>query len=217
MSNVEVQVHAARTASVDELQKELIKHLASITYILGHDLALQVSRMQIFIRASRTQQLSNGPPGIGTTGTSTSVVYRLAKVDLGQELSYSRKSLKKLTLNYISARVWDPTTNLQVATAYFGKDNDILPAKSSEDPGPAQLLNAGIYTTGSRPSVNFRLILTMDIAGLPSTQSTSTQVDAAPCPIEQLRAAHQFSIMAIRDLRVASRLSLILLCSGTLH
>lgn len=34
------------------------------------------------------------------------------------------------------------------------------------------------------PGVNFKLILTMDIAGLLSTQSTSTQVDAAPCPFE---------------------------------
>jgi len=60
--------------------------------------------------------------------------------------------------------------------------------------------NTGLYANGSRPGlcvchdcfcllirttgVNFRLILTMDIAGLPSTQSQSTQVDAAPCPIE---------------------------------
>ncbi|KAG2154102.1 hypothetical protein DEU56DRAFT_773107 [Suillus clintonianus] len=43
-----------------------------------------------------------------------------------------------LTFNYMSAEVRDPTTNLQVGTAYFGKDT--LPAKPFEDPGPAQLL-----------------------------------------------------------------------------
>lgn len=124
-----------------------------------------------------------------------------------------------LTFNHISAQVWDPTTNLQVGTGYFGKDT--LPAKAypkiqiplnfsyvaSNDTDPTwnewynACKNAGIYANGTRPGqwynvmiasvcssemtgVNFQLILTMDIAGLPSTQSQSTQVDAAPCPIE---------------------------------
>lgn len=123
-----------------------------------------------------------------------------------------------LTINSISAQVWDPNTNLQVGTGYFGKDT--LPAKSypkiqvplnfsyvaSNDTDPTwnewynACKNAGLYATGSRPGqcvchdcfcllirttgVNFKLILTLDIAGLPSTQSQSTQVNAAPCPIE---------------------------------
>lgn len=35
-----------------------------------------------------------------------------------------------------------------------------------------------------RSGVSFELILTMDIQGLPSTSTTSTQVNAAACPIE---------------------------------
>ncbi|OJA09442.1 hypothetical protein AZE42_02617 [Rhizopogon vesiculosus] len=107
-----------------------------------------------------------------------------------------------LTFNHISAQVWDPATNLQVGTGYFGKDT--LPAKSypiiqiplnfsyvaSNDSDPTwnewynACKNTGLYANGSRPGVNFKLILTMDISGLLSTASTSTQVDAAPCPFE---------------------------------
>ncbi|KAG1884049.1 hypothetical protein F4604DRAFT_1734538 [Suillus subluteus] len=107
-----------------------------------------------------------------------------------------------LTFNHISAQVWDSASNLQVGTGYFGSDT--LPAGSlpiiqvplnfsyvaSNDSDPTwnewynACKNTGLYANGSRPGVNFRLILTMDISGLPTTQSQSTQVDAAPCPIE---------------------------------
>ncbi|KAG1850450.1 hypothetical protein F4604DRAFT_1808525 [Suillus subluteus] len=107
-----------------------------------------------------------------------------------------------LTFNSISAQVWDSASNLQVGTGYFGSDT--LPAASlpiiqvplnfsyvaSNDSDPTwnewynACKNTWLYAYGSRPGVNFRLILTMDISGLPITQSQSTQVDAAPCPIE---------------------------------
>jgi len=74
-----------------------------------------------------------------------------------------------LTFNHISAQVWDPNTNLQVGTGYFGKDT--LPAKSypiiqiplnfsyvaSNDTDPTwnewynACKNVGLYANGSRP------------------------------------------------------------------
>ncbi|EMD39611.1 hypothetical protein CERSUDRAFT_46114 [Gelatoporia subvermispora B] len=44
--------------------------------------------------------------------------------------------------------------------------------------------NRGNYADGQRPPIKFRLILAMDILGLVGSQSTSTTVDNAPCPIE---------------------------------
>ncbi|KAH9960189.1 hypothetical protein BC827DRAFT_1133648 [Russula dissimulans] len=44
--------------------------------------------------------------------------------------------------------------------------------------------NAGLYTTGVRPGLQFRLNIDMRIAGLPTTHSTATTVTNAACPIE---------------------------------
>ncbi|KIJ59261.1 hypothetical protein HYDPIDRAFT_170874 [Hydnomerulius pinastri MD-312] len=107
-----------------------------------------------------------------------------------------------LTFNHIDAQVWYPTANMQVGTGYFGKAT--LPAKgfpviqvplnfsyvATNDTDPTWVAwynackNPETYATGVRPGVSFELILTMDIAGLPSTTSASTQIAAAPCPIE---------------------------------
>ncbi|KAH7884993.1 hypothetical protein F5I97DRAFT_2030014 [Phlebopus sp. FC_14] len=107
-----------------------------------------------------------------------------------------------LTFNHIDAQIWYPSTNMQIGTGYFGKDT--LPAKSypviqiplnfsyiaPNDTDPTWVAwynackNSGLYTDGVRPGVSFELILKMDIAGLPSTSTAATQIDAAPCPIE---------------------------------
>ncbi|KAH7905320.1 hypothetical protein BJ138DRAFT_1164990 [Hygrophoropsis aurantiaca] len=110
-------------------------------------------------------------------------------------------NLLPLTFNHISAQVWNPSTNMQVGTGYFG--HATVPAKSypkiqiplnfsyvaSNDTDPTwndwynACKNPGIYPGGVRPGVSFLLILSMDIAGLPTSYSASTQVSSAPCPI----------------------------------
>ncbi|KIJ04791.1 hypothetical protein PAXINDRAFT_104016 [Paxillus involutus ATCC 200175] len=107
-----------------------------------------------------------------------------------------------LTFNHIAAQVWYPSTNMQIGTGYFGKAT--LPAKTfpviqiplnfsyiaPNDTDPTWLAwynackNPQTYTTGVRPGVSFELLLTMDIAGLPTTSTASTQIGSAPCPIE---------------------------------
>ncbi|KAH7928767.1 hypothetical protein BV22DRAFT_1030334 [Leucogyrophana mollusca] len=111
-------------------------------------------------------------------------------------------NLLPLTFNHISAQVWNPSTNMQVGTGYFG--HSTLQPKgypkiqvplnfsyvASNDTDPTwnswynACKNAGTYPTGVRPGVSFLLILTMDIAGLPTSHSASTQVSSAPCPIQ---------------------------------
>ncbi|KAI6018390.1 hypothetical protein EDC04DRAFT_2742178 [Pisolithus marmoratus] len=107
-----------------------------------------------------------------------------------------------LTFNSIDAEVWYTSTSMQVATGYFGKKT--LPAKSfpviqiplnfsyvaTNDTDPTWVAwynackNAATDQNGVRPGVNFELILKMDIAGLPTTQTASTQAANAGCPFE---------------------------------
>ncbi|KAF8627373.1 hypothetical protein AX17_006188 [Amanita inopinata Kibby_2008] len=44
--------------------------------------------------------------------------------------------------------------------------------------------NRALYTDGNRPSAQFRLLLTMNILGLPTEHQTSAEVANANCPIE---------------------------------
>ncbi|KAI0049446.1 hypothetical protein FA95DRAFT_1489196 [Auriscalpium vulgare] len=44
--------------------------------------------------------------------------------------------------------------------------------------------NKALYSDGSRPGLRFRLVIDMNIAGLPGKHSTSTTVTNAPCPIQ---------------------------------
>ncbi|KAG6337378.1 hypothetical protein ID866_1701 [Astraeus odoratus] len=107
-----------------------------------------------------------------------------------------------LTFNSIEAQIWYPSTSMQIGTGYFGKKT--LPAKSypviemplnftyvaTNDTDPTWVAwydackNSELYSSGVRPGVNFELILSMDIAGLPSTHTASTQVANAACPFE---------------------------------
>jgi len=107
-----------------------------------------------------------------------------------------------LTIKHISAQVYDLDTNLQVATGDVS--HQTFPAKTfanlnmplnfsyvaTNDTDQtwttwyAACKNKIQYPGGTRPGVNFRLIVDMDIAGLPNSHSASTQVTDAPCPIE---------------------------------
>ncbi|KIN96474.1 hypothetical protein M404DRAFT_1006751 [Pisolithus tinctorius Marx 270] len=107
-----------------------------------------------------------------------------------------------ITFNSVGAEVWYTSTSMQVATGYFGKKT--LPAKSfpviqiplnfsyvaTNDSDPTWVAwydacrNSAIDQNGVRPGVNFELILTMDIAGLPKTQTASAQAANADCPFE---------------------------------
>ncbi|KAL4066437.1 hypothetical protein V8B97DRAFT_2025412 [Scleroderma yunnanense] len=107
-----------------------------------------------------------------------------------------------LTFNSISAQIWYPSSNMQIGTGYFGKKT--LPAKSfpviqiplnftyiaTNQTDPTWVAwydackNSALYTNGTRPGVNFELILSMNIAGLPSTHTASTQVANAGCPFQ---------------------------------
>ncbi|KDR82566.1 hypothetical protein GALMADRAFT_58251 [Galerina marginata CBS 339.88] len=107
-----------------------------------------------------------------------------------------------LRFSHLRAQVFDLQTNRQVGSGDFSKFT--LPAKAF----PKILLplnftyiatnssdqtyqnwhesckNRGQFIDGKRPSLQFRLVLEMDIVGLPATHSTSTQVTDADCPVE---------------------------------
>ncbi|OCH87333.1 hypothetical protein OBBRIDRAFT_796310 [Obba rivulosa] len=102
----------------------------------------------------------------------------------------------------IQASVFDLQTSRQVAIGNSGHLN--LPAKGfplvniplnfsyvgSNDSDQTWVnwynacRNKANYASGSRPPIQFRLILSMDILGLIGSHSTSTTVNDAPCPIE---------------------------------
>jgi len=107
-----------------------------------------------------------------------------------------------ITFNRIDAQVWYPSSGFQIGSGYFGKAT--LPAHTfpiievplnfsyiaPNDTDPTWVAwydackNSGTYTNGVRPGVNFEIILTMDIQGLPSKSTQSAQVNAAACPFE---------------------------------
>ncbi|KAG5636093.1 hypothetical protein H0H81_009141 [Sphagnurus paluster] len=104
--------------------------------------------------------------------------------------------------SYLHASVYDLNTFNLVGTGDWGKHT--LPAKSfpeilvplnftylalnSSDQTWANWYNAckskSLYTDGSRPPLQFRLVLEMGIVGLINSHSTSTQITDADCPIE---------------------------------
>ncbi|KAF8631041.1 hypothetical protein AX15_002649 [Amanita polypyramis BW_CC] len=107
-----------------------------------------------------------------------------------------------LTFTHLRANIYDLQTNMKVATGDLGKKTfqpkaltDILlplnftyVAINDSDQTWVNWYNAcknsGTYSNGSRPPAQFRILLTMNIFGLPSTSSTSAEVSNAACPIE---------------------------------
>jgi hypothetical protein len=107
-----------------------------------------------------------------------------------------------LTFNSISAQVFDLGSNRQIGTGYLGHTR--LPAKgypviqvplnfsyvANNDTDPTWLewyngcRNAGLYIGGVRPGVSFGLVLDLDIFGLPTQHSVSTQISDTNCPVE---------------------------------
>ncbi|KAI1788874.1 hypothetical protein LXA43DRAFT_610099 [Ganoderma leucocontextum] len=107
-----------------------------------------------------------------------------------------------LTFNNIHGTVFDLTTNRQVATGDTG--HLTVPAKqfpvinlnlnftysavNDSDITWNNWYNAcknkAVVSGGIRPSVQFRLVLDLDIAGLVGKQSASTEVTDGACPIE---------------------------------
>ncbi|KAF9483402.1 hypothetical protein BDN70DRAFT_873913 [Pholiota conissans] len=107
-----------------------------------------------------------------------------------------------LKFSHLTAQVFDLDTNRQVGTGNIGSFT--LPAKAFPDlllplnftyiatnssdqtyqNWYTACRNKGLYSDGKRPSLKFRLVLTMKILGLPSSHSTSAQVTDADCPIE---------------------------------
>jgi len=107
-----------------------------------------------------------------------------------------------LHFNHLRAQVFDIDTGRQIATGdLVGKSlqakafpiinlplNFTYVATNSSDQtwknwydGCKNKIN---YADGQRPVVKFRLVLNMDIRGLPSSPSASTQISDASCPIE---------------------------------
>jgi len=107
-----------------------------------------------------------------------------------------------LAFKSINAQVYDTDTNMKIATGNIA--HQTFPAKTfanfnmplnftyvatnDSDQTWVNWYNAcksrSQYVGGTRPGVNFRLILSMDIAGLPSSHGATTDVTSAPCPIE---------------------------------
>ncbi|PFH54035.1 hypothetical protein AMATHDRAFT_136511 [Amanita thiersii Skay4041] len=107
-----------------------------------------------------------------------------------------------ITFNHIKANVFDLQTSRLVATGDLGHKtfpakkytNLLLPlnftyiASNDTDQTWANWYNAcknrGLYTDGKRQPVQYRILLTMNILGLPNSRSTSTEVSDAECPVE---------------------------------
>ncbi|KAI0060402.1 hypothetical protein BV25DRAFT_959629 [Artomyces pyxidatus] len=107
-----------------------------------------------------------------------------------------------LTFKHLEAQVYDLASLRMVGQGSMSKFT--LPAKTfsniqlplnftylaTNDTDPTwtnwynSCKNKALYTDGSRPGLQFRLIIDMDIAGLPTHHTTSTTVTNAPCPIE---------------------------------
>ncbi|KAI0027935.1 hypothetical protein K488DRAFT_90283 [Vararia minispora EC-137] len=107
-----------------------------------------------------------------------------------------------LTFTHVDGIVYDLNSFRQVATGHLNKTT--VPAKtfttlqmplnftySAVNNSDATWVswhdaceNKAIAVNGTRPGVQFRLIIQMGIAGLPGSHSTSTSVTNAPCPIE---------------------------------
>ncbi|TFK48777.1 hypothetical protein OE88DRAFT_1634014 [Heliocybe sulcata] len=107
-----------------------------------------------------------------------------------------------LTFNKLSGSIYDLDTERLVGTGSLGKTT--VPAKSfpemklpmnftyvatnDSDVTWANWYNAckntATYANGTRPGLKFRLVLDMNIMGLPSHPSTATQITDAPCPVE---------------------------------
>ncbi|KAF8158419.1 hypothetical protein B0H34DRAFT_797811 [Crassisporium funariophilum] len=107
-----------------------------------------------------------------------------------------------VNFNHLSAKVYDLDTNRLVGTGSFARHS--LPAKAfpeillplnftyvtSNDSDPTWLnwynacKNKALYIDSKRTPLKFRLVLDMDIMGLPSDHSASTQISDADCPIE---------------------------------
>ncbi|PPQ65901.1 hypothetical protein CVT26_000921 [Gymnopilus dilepis] len=104
--------------------------------------------------------------------------------------------------SHLRAEVFDLNTNRQVGSGSYSKltlpahafPQILLPlnftyvADNSSDTTYQSWYNAcknrGLYPNNQRPPLQFRLVIDMDIIGLPKTQSTSGQVSDADCPVE---------------------------------
>ncbi|KAK2465295.1 hypothetical protein APHAL10511_002649 [Amanita phalloides] len=107
-----------------------------------------------------------------------------------------------ITFNHLRAEIYDLKTSMRVATGDLRRKtiqprtltNILLPlnftyiAINNTDQTwvnwYSACKNSGLYTDGSRPPVQFRLHLTMNILGLPSQPQTSAEVANAACPVE---------------------------------
>lgn len=107
-----------------------------------------------------------------------------------------------LKFSRLHASVYDLDTNRQIGIGNYAKVT--LPARSfpdillplnftyvatnSSDQTYQNWYNGcknkGLFSDGKRPSVKFRLVIEMDIQGLPSSHAASTQVTDADCPVE---------------------------------
>ncbi|KZT28726.1 hypothetical protein NEOLEDRAFT_1154261 [Neolentinus lepideus HHB14362 ss-1] len=107
-----------------------------------------------------------------------------------------------LAFRKLSGTIYDLDTNELVGTGHLGKMS--VPAKTfHEIKLPMNFTyvatndsditwnnwynackNTATYANGTRPGLNFRLVLDMSITGLPNHPRTSTQITSASCPIE---------------------------------
>ncbi|TFK60502.1 hypothetical protein BDN72DRAFT_872898 [Pluteus cervinus] len=107
-----------------------------------------------------------------------------------------------LTINSLHATVYDLDSARQIGSGQLGKMT--FPAKAFPDlafPLNFSYLasndsdqtwmnwydgcrNAAFYTGNIRPAVKFRLLVEMNIAGLPTSYTATTQVSDANCPVE---------------------------------
>ncbi|KAF9453135.1 hypothetical protein P691DRAFT_659138 [Macrolepiota fuliginosa MF-IS2] len=108
-----------------------------------------------------------------------------------------------ITFNHMRASVFDLDTGRQIATGDLLSKTTVPPKQFPDILLPLNFTyfatnfsdqtwtnwyngcrNKLNYATGDRPSVKFRLVLDLDILGLPGSRTVSTQVADADCPME---------------------------------
>jgi hypothetical protein len=184
-------------------RKVLVWSLFALCVVTGIILAVTIPRVPSFA-------LNESTPLVNATGSwakavPTQFVPSYANFSFPAFASLqvdTTSNYLPVRFSHLRAQVFDLNTNRQVGSGDYSRltlpahrfPEILLPlnftyvADNSSDTTYqnwyAACKNTKLYADGSRPPLQFRLVIAMDIVGLPTTQSASTQVTDANCPIE---------------------------------
>lgn len=189
-------------------RKTFVFSLFGLCALVGIALAFTIPRVPAFTFSS-SSALANAT---GSWAKAVPIIFSRAPTNFSFP-AYAALQLDT-TANYIpitftslQADVFDLQTSRQVATGNMGRKtfqaktftNILLPlnftyvATNASDQTWANWYNAcrnaAFSSNGTRPPAEFRLLLTMNILGLPTSSQTSAEVADAPCPVELSQSA----------------------------